>query len=80
MRVLVLVLAFVLALGAPAQAERLVSTLSNTSIQITSSFAGEVLTLFGNIEPDSGSTEAFAPGQFNVIVVIEGIPLVNPAR
>ena len=46
MRALALALALLLAAIAPANAERLVSTLSNTSIQITSSFAGEVLTMF----------------------------------
>lgn len=71
-RAVLLALAVLAAGVMPAQAERLVSTLSNTSIQITSSFDGEVLTLFGNVEPDIGSTGVFAQGPFNVIIVVEG--------
>jgi uncharacterized protein (TIGR02186 family) len=65
-----------LATAASAHAERLVSTLSNTSIQITSSFAGEVLTLFGNIEPSAGEADEVVQGPFHVIIVIEG-PLAD---
>ena len=68
---LALFIALLLAV-APARAERLVSTLSNTSIEITSSFAGEVLTLFGNIEPNAGQADEVVQGPFHVIVVIEG--------
>ncbi len=72
MRVLLaaLAVAFVLAAG-PARAEKLVSVLSNTTIQVTSSFAGETLTLFGNVEPDPGSGTPFVEGPFHIIVVIE---------
>jgi uncharacterized protein (TIGR02186 family) len=46
----------VLACGAhPAAAERLVVSLSNHRVQITSSFAGEDLVLFGTVEPDRGT-------------------------
>lgn len=58
-----------MALAPPVLAERLVSTLSNTSVQITSSFAGETLTMFGNIEDVSGS-DPQTP--YHVIIVIEG--------
>lgn len=71
-RALILAIAILAAAVVPAQSERLVSTLSNTSIQITSSFAGEVLTLFGNIEPDTGAPETIARGPFNVVIVVEG--------
>jgi uncharacterized protein (TIGR02186 family) len=71
-RAAALALAILAAGIVPTQAERLVSTLSNTSIEITSSFAGEVLTLFGNVEPDTGSPETNAHGPFNVIIVVEG--------
>jgi uncharacterized protein (TIGR02186 family) len=37
----------------PAAAERLVVSLSNHRVQITSSFTGEDLVLFGTVEPDS---------------------------
>ena len=71
-----LAITLILAAVAPAKAERLVSTLSNTSIQITSSFAGEVLTLFGNIEPNAGQADEVVQGPFHVIIVIEG-PLAD---
>lgn len=38
----------------PAAAERLVVSLSNHRVLVTSNFAGEDLVLFGSIEPDSG--------------------------
>ena len=40
----------------PAAAERLVVSLSNHRVAITSSFVGEDLVLFGTIEPDTGKT------------------------
>ncbi len=49
-----LFLFLVIACGArPAAAERLVVSLSNHRVGITSSFTGEDLVLFGTIEPDS---------------------------
>jgi len=57
MRRLALILLILAAGGAPpAMAERLVVSLSNHRVQITSSFAGEDLVLFGTIEPDKGKT------------------------
>ena len=47
-----------LGLAAPAGAEKLVSTVSNPTVQITSSFDGAVLSLFGTIEPDDGRSRA----------------------
>jgi len=69
-------LLILLATVVAARAERLVSTLSNASVQITSSFAGEVLTLFGNIEPNAGAADEVIVGPFHVIIVIEG-PLAD---
>ena len=40
----------------PAAAERLVVSLSNHRVAVTSSFVGEDLVLFGTIEPDAGKT------------------------
>jgi uncharacterized protein (TIGR02186 family) len=71
-RVLLLVLMMLAGSASPALAERLASTLSNISIQISSSFSGEVLTMFGNVEPDAGSTDLFAQGPFNIVIVVEG--------
>jgi|SRR5215217_4929927 len=56
----------------PAGAERLISGLSNDTVQITSSFSGERLTFFGTIAPDAGSNERVAEGPFDVVVVILG--------
>lgn len=56
--------------AAPAGAERLASTVSSSNVQITSSFDGAVLSLFGTIEPDTPG--AALTGPYNVIVVITG--------
>jgi uncharacterized protein (TIGR02186 family) len=69
---LVLILALVLALAVPAQAARLLSQLSNDTVEITSSFDGERMTFFGNIVPDAGATEKTLEGPFHVIVVVIG--------
>jgi uncharacterized protein (TIGR02186 family) len=54
----------------PAGAEGLVTTVSNTSVQITSSFDGAVISLFGNIEADPGAPDPQGP--FNIIITITG--------
>jgi uncharacterized protein (TIGR02186 family) len=64
--------AALLAATPPAQAERLVSTVSNDDVSITSSFVGEKLTLFGNIEPEVGATQRFVEGPFQVIITVTG--------
>lgn len=73
-----LLAAIILLLGAilPVQAERLVATLSRGEIAITSSFSGETLTFFGNVEPDTGSPNRFVEGPFHVIIAVTG-PLQN---
>ncbi len=66
-----LVLALALTAGTrPAQAERLVVSLSNHRVQITSNFAGEDLVLFGTIEPDKGATTR-ASG-YDLVVTVSG--------
>lgn len=70
-RLAAILLGLMLAAG-PAQAERLVSTLSNQDISITSSFDGETLTLFGNVEPEAGATQRYVEGPYHIIVVISG--------
>lgn len=69
---LLALLAMFLALVTPAYAVRLVSSLSNDTIEITSSFSGERLTFYGSIEPDAGSEQKFVDGPFHVVVVIVG--------
>lgn len=55
-----------------ANAQRLVGALSNRQISITSTFAGETLTLFGNIEPELDATTPYVEGKFDIVVVISG--------
>lgn len=78
-RVLAMGIALALAAG-NAKAERLVSTLSNDTVQITSSFDGETLSLFGNIEPEAGSAQQFVEGPFHVVIVIIGPTVDRVAR
>jgi uncharacterized protein (TIGR02186 family) len=67
------VAALLLALSAEAaRAERVVSSVSNSDISISSSFDGETLTLFGNVEPEIGATGTQVRGPYNVIIVVEG--------
>ena len=69
---LLLIMALLLGLAAPAQAERLVSQVSNETVEITSSFAGERMNFFGTIIPDAGSEQKFVTGPFHVVVVVIG--------
>lgn len=55
-----------------AQAQRLISTLSAQEISIDSTFAGESLTLFGNIEPDIGAAGDRVVGPFDIIITVQG--------
>ena len=72
MRRLALILAIVLLAGGarPAAAERLVVSLSNHRVAVTSSFVGEDLVLFGTIEPDQPRT-ALRPS-YNLVVTVTG--------
>jgi uncharacterized protein (TIGR02186 family) len=72
MRRLALILAIVLLAGGarPAAAERLVVSLSNHRVAVTSIFTGENLVLFGTIEPDQPRT-ALRPS-YNLVVTVTG--------
>ena len=50
-----LALLFVACSAGPAAAERLVVSLSNHRVAVTSNFVGEELVLFGTIEPDQAT-------------------------
>jgi uncharacterized protein (TIGR02186 family) len=52
-----------------AKAERLVASLSNHRVAITSNFAGEELVLFGAIEPDAGTQTG---KYYDVVVTVVG--------
>ena len=56
MRRLAFTIATIAAVAAvnPAQAERLVVSLSNHRVAVTSNFVGTELVLFGTVEPDAG--------------------------
>jgi Putative transmembrane protein (Alph_Pro_TM). len=69
---LLLALVLALAAAAPALAERLISTLSNDTIEITSSFDGERMTFYGNIAPEAGAEQRYVEGPFHVVVVVLG--------
>ncbi len=56
----------------PAAAERLAGALSHSQIAVTSSFVGQTLTLFGNVEPGIGAADQPVTGPFQVIVVVTG--------
>ncbi len=72
MRRLALTLALVVLAGGlhPAAAERLVVSLSNHRVAITSSFVGDDLVLFGTIEPDPGKTALRSA--YNLVVTVTG--------
>ena len=53
-----------------AKAERLVASLSNHRVAITSNFAGEDLVLFGAIEPDAGADQTGK--YYDVVVTVVG--------
>lgn len=73
-------IAALMALTAPANAERLVSMVSREEVAITSSFAGETLTLFGNVEPDVGAANTVITGPYHVIITITGPLQTRVAR
>ncbi len=65
---------------AAAQAQRLVSALSDTTVSIDSNFSGDTLTLFGNVEPEIGAQREVVDGPFNIIMVIRGPAIDRVAR
>jgi uncharacterized protein (TIGR02186 family) len=67
-----LLVLMLLAVAWPAQAERLIGQVSQDEVSITSSFAGETLTLFGQIAPDVGSEQRFVEGPYHVIITVTG--------
>jgi uncharacterized protein (TIGR02186 family) len=71
-----LVAALLAGLALPASGEQLVSSISRPEVSITSSFQGETLTFFGNIEPEPGATQRVLTGPYHIVIVITG-PLQN---
>jgi uncharacterized protein (TIGR02186 family) len=70
-RIVLAILLILIACGArPAAAERLVVSLSNHRVQVTSSFTGEDLVLFGSIEPDSAGDKLRS--DYDLVVTVTG--------
>ncbi len=70
-RIVIIVAVVMMACGAmPAAAERLVVSLSNQNVAITSNFVGENLVLFGTIEPDSN--KAALRASYDLVVTVTG--------
>ncbi len=69
-RTLMLALVLTAATAAPAQAERLVVSLSNHRVAVTSNFVGENLVLFGTIEPDR--PRAALGSAYDLVVTVTG--------
>ena len=69
-RVLAAVVPVLAGLGAPAQAERLVSSLSSHRVLITSSFTGTELVLFGTVEHDAASQPR--RGGYDIVATVSG--------
>ncbi len=60
----------------PALSQRLVSKLSDQEISINSTFAGENMTLFGNVEPPLGEQEKIIDAPFDIVITVQG-PLTS---
>ena len=67
---LVAALAAFAASTAPAAAERLVTSLSNHRVMVTSNFTGDELVLFGGIEQDASSRPR--RGGYDIVVTVTG--------
>ena len=68
--VLIAALGALSASAAPAAAERLIASLSNHRVMVTSNFTGEELVLFGGIEQDSASRPRRSG--YDVVVTVTG--------
>ena len=65
-----LALAIALALGAPAQAERLITTLSTSRVLIYSNFTGADVVLFGSVERDAQTVAR--RGGYDIVITVTG--------
>jgi uncharacterized protein (TIGR02186 family) len=71
MRKALLALSILVLPASMGRAERLVVSLSNQNVAVTSSFVGETLVLFGTIEPDAGKTLRPA---YDLVLTVAGPP------
>jgi uncharacterized protein (TIGR02186 family) len=65
-----LALAIAVALSAPAQAERLITTLSTSRVLIYSNFTGADVVLFGSVERDAQTVAR--RGGYDIVVTVSG--------
>jgi len=70
MRVRLPAIAIALALGSPAQAERLITTLSTSRVLISSNFTGTDVVLFGSVERDAQTVAR--RGGYDIVVTVTG--------
>src|SRR5205085_11764288 len=70
MRARAVALIGLLAFAAPAQAERLVTTLSTSRVLISSNFTGAELVLFGSVERDAQTVAR--RGGYDIVVTVTG--------
>ena len=70
MKWLIASLAGMLALAAPAQAERLIVSVSNHRVTVTPNYSGEELVLFGSVEKDDKSPAD--RGNYDLVVTVSG--------
>lgn len=61
-------------------AQRLASALSANTVSVDSSFAGETLTIFGNIEPEIGSNQPVLEEGYHIIILVLGPAIDRLAR
>jgi len=64
-------LAALLAAGAPARAERLVTTLSRHQVMVTSNFTGTSIVVFGTIEADTPASRRRTTG-YDLVITVAG--------
>src|SRR4051794_28406888 len=60
----------IIALGSPAEAERLITTLSTSRVLISSNFTGTDVVLFGSVERDAQTVAR--RGGYEVVVTVTG--------
>ena len=56
----------------PAQAERLVTSVSRHQVMVTSNFAGTSIVLFGTVEPDSPAAARRRATGYDIVVTVVG--------
>jgi uncharacterized protein (TIGR02186 family) len=69
-RIIALVFAATAALASPAQAERLITTLSTSRVPISSNFTGADVVLFGSVERDAQTVSR--RGNYDIVVTVRG--------